>query len=89
MKSVLTAAAALTLLASPALAQEAPKWSLAIHGGAGVERADLSAEDEAAARAALEQALRAGHAQLEAGKSALDASTAGSPAPAAICRQTG
>ena len=46
---------------------------LVIHGGAGVERADLSAEDEAAARAALEQALRAGHAQLEAGKSALDA----------------
>jgi len=49
---------------------------LAIHGGAGVERADLSAEDEAAARKALEQALLAGHAELAAGKSALDAVTA-------------
>ena len=46
---------------------------LAIHGGAGVERAGLSAEDEAAARAALAAALRAGHAQLQAGKPSLDA----------------
>ncbi|ALN64665.1 isoaspartyl peptidase [Lysobacter antibioticus] len=49
---------------------------LVIHGGAGVERAGMTPADEAAARAALEQALRAGHAQLKAGKPALDAVTA-------------
>ena len=53
------------------VAMQAPL--LVIHGGAGVERADLSAEDEAAARLALEQALRLGYAELDAGKSALDA----------------
>ena len=46
---------------------------LVIHGGAGVERAGLSAAEEADARRALEAALRVGHAQLEAGKPALDA----------------
>lgn len=46
---------------------------LVIHGGAGVERAGLSAAEEVDARRALEAALRAGHAQLEAGKPALDA----------------
>ncbi len=49
---------------------------LAIHGGAGVERGDLTPEEEAAAREALAAALRAGHAQLKAGKPALDAVTA-------------
>lgn len=49
---------------------------LVIHGGAGVERAGLSAEDEAAARAALAAALRAGHARLQAGAPAMDAVTA-------------
>ncbi|WP_245593729.1 isoaspartyl peptidase/L-asparaginase family protein [Arenimonas malthae] len=49
---------------------------LVIHGGAGVERASLDAKEEAAARAALEQALRAGHAALMAGQPALDAVTA-------------
>ena len=74
MKSVLTAAAALTLLASPALAQEAPTWSLAIHGGAGViERASLSPERDAAYRAGLQAALDAGSAVLARGGSALDA----------------
>ncbi len=46
---------------------------LVIHGGAGVERADMTPTDEAEARKALEAALRAGHAQLKAGKPALDA----------------
>ncbi len=46
---------------------------LAIHGGAGVERGDLTPEEEVAARKALEAALRAGHAELQAGKLALDA----------------
>ena len=49
---------------------------LVIHGGAGVERASLDATEEAAARAALEAALRAGHAELMAGKPSLDAVTA-------------
>ena len=56
------------------VALDAPR--LVIHGGAGVERGDLTADEEAAARAALAAALRAGHAQLQAGKPALDAVTA-------------
>ena len=47
-----------------------------IHGGAGVERAGMTPADEVAARTALEAALRAGHAQLKAGKPALEAVTA-------------
>jgi beta-aspartyl-peptidase (threonine type) len=46
---------------------------LAIHGGAGVERGDLDAAGLAEARAALETALRAGHAKLQAGAPAMDA----------------
>lgn len=46
---------------------------LVIHGGAGVERADMSPEELKAARAAMEEALRAGHAVLASGKPALDA----------------
>lgn len=46
---------------------------LAIHGGAGVVREGLDAEAAASARAGLERALRAGHARLQAGASALDA----------------
>lgn len=49
---------------------------LVIHGGAGVEKGDLSPEEAAAARAALEAALRAGHARLREGAAALDAVTA-------------
>ena len=46
---------------------------LVIHGGAGVEPGDLNADEERAARAALAAALKAGHAQLQAGKPALEA----------------
>ena len=46
---------------------------LVIHGGAGVERSSLTPEEEAGARAALEQALRLGHAALVEGRPALDA----------------
>ncbi len=46
---------------------------LVIHGGAGVEPGDLTKAEEQAARAALEAALRAGHAQLASGKPALEA----------------
>ncbi|MGV8923219.1 MAG: isoaspartyl peptidase/L-asparaginase family protein [Thermomonas sp.] len=49
---------------------------LVLHGGAGVEPGDLTTDEEVAARKALEAALRAGHAQLVAGKPALDAVTA-------------
>lgn len=51
-----------------------PRWSLAIHGGAGViERAALSPEREQAYRAGLDEALRAGGAVLEQGGKALEA----------------
>ncbi|WP_409019188.1 isoaspartyl peptidase/L-asparaginase family protein [Brevundimonas vesicularis] len=77
MKSVLTAAALLSLLASSALAQDAAPqagWSLAIHGGAGViERASLSPERDALYRAGLKAALDAGSAVLAQGGTALDA----------------
>ncbi len=49
---------------------------LVIHGGAGVERAGMTPQIEAAARAALTLALRQGYAQLKTGKPALDAVTA-------------
>lgn len=65
---------ALTLFATPAAAQEAPRWSFAIHGGAGViERAGLTPEQDAAYRAALHRALEAGQAVLANGGSALNA----------------
>lgn len=48
--------------------------ALVIHGGAGViERASLSAREEALVRADLDRALDAGHAVLRSGGTALDA----------------
>lgn len=75
MKSIaFAAAAAAAVLAAPALAQETPTWSLAIHGGAGViERSQLSPERDAAYRAGLQAALDAGSAVLARGGSSLDA----------------
>jgi L-asparaginase / beta-aspartyl-peptidase len=49
---------------------------LVIHGGAGVERSTLNANEEQQVRTALDTALRKGHAQLLAGKPALEAVTA-------------
>ena len=73
-RSIAVLAAALALIAAPAMAQETPTWSFAIHGGAGViERDDLSPERDAAYRAALQTALKAGSAVLANGGSALDA----------------
>lgn len=65
-------------LASPAAARadSAPARvtpQLIIHGGAGVEPGDLTAEEEAQARAALREALLRGQAALKAGKSAQEA----------------
>lgn len=56
---------------------QAPKWSLAIHGGAGtLERKDMTPEKDRAYRAALQAALDAGKAVLAGGGDALDAVTA-------------
>jgi L-asparaginase / beta-aspartyl-peptidase len=56
--------------------QDVAPMMLVIHGGAGVERSDMTPDDERDARAALELALRRGHAELKAGKPAVDAVTA-------------
>lgn len=51
--------------------------AIVIHGGAGtIRRENLSPEKEAAIRATLEQAVRAGHAILAEGGSSLDAAIA-------------
>ncbi|MGE0044370.1 MAG: isoaspartyl peptidase/L-asparaginase family protein [Hyphomonadaceae bacterium] len=75
---VVIAALLFLALASCASAQPAqapaPRWSIALHGGAGViERANLDPQTEAAYRAALQEALEIGGAILEEGGSALDA----------------
>lgn len=52
----------------------APRWSIVVHGGAGViERATLTPEVEAQYRAALEGAVREGGRILHGGGSSLDA----------------
>ena len=59
---------------SQAQSSDEPRWAIVVHGGAGViERGDMDAETEAAYRAALEEAVRAGGAILDAGGDALDA----------------
>lgn len=67
-------------LALPAAAQDTaesappPRWSIAIHGGAGtITREAMTPEKEAEYRAALERGLAAGIAVLEKGGAALDA----------------
>ncbi len=50
---------------------------LVVHGGAGtITRANMTPEAEGAVRSALEEALRAGHGEVAAGRPALDAVTA-------------
>ncbi|MFW2351496.1 isoaspartyl peptidase/L-asparaginase family protein [Qipengyuania sp.] len=68
-------AALCVAFAVPAAAQEAePRWSIAIHGGAGtIARENMTPEQDAAYRAALQQALDAGKAVLAGGGVALDA----------------
>lgn len=67
----------LSISAAATAAAPAPEAAplLVIHGGAGVLRAGLSAEEERAARAALRSALLQGHAELKAGRPALAAVT--------------
>ncbi len=70
--SVLVAATMLAAAITPTHA--APRWAIVVHGGAGViERKDLTAEQEAAYRAAMARATEAGAAVLKSGGSALDA----------------
>ncbi|KQM36096.1 isoaspartyl peptidase/L-asparaginase family protein [Sphingomonas sp. Leaf10] len=52
----------------------APRWTLLVHGGAGILTRDtVSAQTDAAARAGLDAALAAGEAVLSSGGTALDA----------------
>ena len=70
----LSFAALSVVFALPAAAQERAEWSLAIHGGAGViERGQLTPEQDAAYRAALNRALAVGAEVLANGGSSLDA----------------
>lgn len=65
----------LAFLAAPAFAaEESAPVAIAIHGGAGtILPEDMSAEQEAAYRAKLTEALRAGHGVLQQGGSSVDA----------------
>lgn len=88
MKTLLIPIAGLASLALAGLATTAataqeehdpmePRWSFAIHGGAGtLTRADMTPEQDAAFRAALQQALDAGAEILSNGGTAMDAVTA-------------
>jgi beta-aspartyl-peptidase (threonine type) len=70
----LLALVALALLSQPALAQDAPKWSIAIHGGAGtLDPKAMTPEKRAKYEAALQVALDAGAKVLAEGGSAMDA----------------
>lgn len=70
----LIAAVALALMSQTALAEDAPKWSIAIHGGAGTLDPDkMTPEKRAEYEAALQKALDAGAKVLAEGGSALDA----------------
>ena len=67
-------AALSVLVAMPAAAQEDSRWSIAIHGGAGtIARENMTPEQDAAYREALQKALDAGAAVLREGGSAMDA----------------
>jgi beta-aspartyl-peptidase (threonine type) len=74
----LISALALALMPAAALAEEAsppaPKWSLAIHGGAGtLDPKQMTPERRAEYEAALQKALDAGSKVLAEGGSAMDA----------------
>lgn len=70
----LLALALLALSACATAPEPAPRWSIVVHGGAGViERASLTPELEAQYRAAMNRALGAGGAILDRGGSSLDA----------------
>jgi len=69
--------AALVVTVLGPTAEAAPRWAIAAHGGAGeIKRGELTAEQDAAYRAALARAVAAGAKVLEAGGAALDAAEA-------------
>lgn len=73
MKKII-AAIALALISQPALAQEAPKWSIAIHGGAGtLDPKQMTPEKRVQYEADLQRALDAGSKILAEGGDAMDA----------------
>lgn len=70
---LLTSVLAVSITAPTVAAEDAP-FSIAIHGGAGtITKADLTAEEEAAYKAKLTEALNAGHAILADGGTSMDA----------------
>ncbi|MGX6647514.1 isoaspartyl peptidase/L-asparaginase family protein [Maricaulaceae bacterium MS644] len=75
MRLLTAALACAAAAASPAFADDhAPRWSIVVHGGAGViERGDMDAAAEAAYRAAMADAVRTGGEILAGGGSAMDA----------------
>lgn len=76
LRAALSLSLAASALSAPALAQEDAdaRWTIVVHGGAGViERENLDAQTEAAYRDALELAVRTGGEILENGGSALEA----------------
>lgn len=70
----LIALVALALMSQPAFAEDAPKWSFAIHGGAGtLDPKQMTPEKRAAYEADLQRALDAGSKILAEGGDAMDA----------------
>jgi beta-aspartyl-peptidase (threonine type) len=68
------AAGPASLLAAGSGSLGQARWGMVIHGGAGtISREAMTPEREAAYRAGLERALRAGHAVLQRGGRSLDA----------------
>jgi beta-aspartyl-peptidase (threonine type) len=61
------------MLLMTALNIAAPRYAIAVHGGAGSSPNDFSAEQNAARRAGIAAALRAGESVLKGGGSAVDA----------------
>jgi beta-aspartyl-peptidase (threonine type) len=73
---LLAGAAVMTAAAEQAMVAAETPIAIAIHGGAGIiDKGELTPEREREIRAALEQAVRAGHGILAAGGSSLDAVT--------------
>ncbi|MEQ1619431.1 MAG: isoaspartyl peptidase/L-asparaginase [Terricaulis sp.] len=74
MNRLVMVLAALLLTSAAGSREQAPRWSIVLHGGAGViERASLSPELEAQYRAALNDTIGVGGTMLQRGDSALDA----------------
>ncbi|MBL8544824.1 MAG: isoaspartyl peptidase/L-asparaginase [Hyphomonadaceae bacterium] len=73
-RSILALAAFALLSACATAPAPTPRWSIVVHGGAGViERANLTPELEAQYRAAMQRALTTGGNILDRGGSSLDA----------------